>query len=151
MPGPGTWSPGDVLTADDLNAIGAWTAFTPAVVQSGAVSTTVNFAEYTKINRMVMATVDLTCTSSGTSGSTITVSLPVNLSTNTTLRTLGSGLVFDASANDVILVTAIRSSASTLRLVTDTTTDRNNGLGSDPVFALANNDVISLSLMYYSA
>jgi hypothetical protein len=50
MPGPGTFSSGDVLTAADFNAIVTWTSYSPVVAQNTAVAATVNYAEYCVIN-----------------------------------------------------------------------------------------------------
>lgn len=148
MPGPGTWSPGDILTADDLNAIGVWTSYTPTVTQGVTVTATVNYASYVKINDLILANIDLTCTTSGTASTLITVSLPVDAVPNT--GTIGSGLVFDSSGNDVILVTAARQSATALLLRSEATTNlsTSQALGNNPAFQLANGDVISLTLLY---
>jgi len=150
MPGPGTWSAGDILTAADLNAIGTWTSYTPAVVQSTAVAATVNYAKYMQINKSVIVNVDLTCTTSGTGSNTITVSLPVNVSGTSATGSMGSGLVFDSSTTNVILVSVIRASASTVKFIAEDTNNTTNTLGSSPALTLANNDVISFSLMYES-
>ena len=148
MPGPGTWSAGDILTAADLNAIGAWTSYTPVVTQNGARTVTVNYAEYSQINKLCFVNLDLSLTNAGTTDNLVTVSLPVNFSSSTGQRTSGSGLLYDLSATDVILLTAVYNSASTVRFITETTTDPVSGLGVNPAFALASGDVISLSLVY---
>jgi len=148
MPGPGTWSSGDILTAADLNAIGLWTSYTPVVTQNGARTVTVNYAEYSQINKLCFVNLDLSLTNAGTTANLVTVSLPVNFSSSVVRRVAGSGLLYDLSATDVILLTAIYNSASTVRLLTETTTDSASGLGVNPAFALASGDVISLSLVY---
>lgn len=148
MPGPGTWSSGDILTAADLNAIGVWTSYTPVVTQNGARTVTVNYAEYSQINKLCFVNLDLELTNAGTTANLVTVSLPVNFSSATAVRTSGSGLLYDSSATDVILLTAVYNSASTVRFITETTTDPVSGLGVNPAFALASGDVISLSLVY---
>lgn len=148
MPGPGTWSAGDVLEAADLNAIGTWTSYTPTLDQNGTRTATVNFAEYCQINKMCTAIVDLTCTTTGSASNIITVSLPVNLTSSFSVGPLGSGIVFDASANDVILVTVIRESNSTVRFLAENSTSRNSGIGANPALTLANGDIISFSVSY---
>jgi hypothetical protein len=138
MPGPGTWQPGDVLTAADLNAIGVWTSYTPTLTQSVARTATVNYAEYMQINKLVMANVDLTCTTTG-SLANITVSLPVTASGDG-VRSSGAGLFFDSSA----------STTSILAADVDTTTVSFYADGSSALLntTLGNNDVISFSIMY---
>jgi hypothetical protein len=148
MPGPGTWSAGDILTAADLNAIGVWTAYTPTVTQNGTRTVTVNHAEYCQINKLCLVNLDVTLTDAGTTANLVTVTVPVNFSSATTARVSGSGLLYDLSATDVVLLTAVYNSASTVRFVTETTTDPVSGLGVNPAFALASGDVLSLSLVY---
>jgi hypothetical protein len=147
MPGPGTWSAGDILTAADLNAIGAWTSYTPTVTQNGTRTVTVNHAEYSQINKLCLVNLDVTLTDAGTTANLVTVTVPINLGSSLG-RVSGSGLLYDLSATDVVLLTAIYNSASTVRFVTEATTDPASGLGVNPAFALASGDVLSLSLMY---
>jgi hypothetical protein len=152
MPGPGTFSAGDVLTAADLNAIGTWTSYSPVVAQNTAVAATVNYAEYCVINKMCIANVNLTCTTSGTSGQAVTVTLPLAITSTAGYKAFGSGFVFDSSATDVILTTvAIQTSTDKVYFLTEAGTSIVNGLGSNPSFALANNDEISFSIMYETA
>lgn len=156
MPGPGTWSAGDILTAADLNTIGTWTTYTPTVVQSNTVTATVNYASYMKINKFVVANVDLTCTTSGTASNLITVSLPVTAKDPTSglvfETCFGNGFILDASATDVILLSCFHQSSTTIRFVSEaTTTISSSGFGASPAFTLANNDIISFSIMYEAA
>lgn len=140
MPGPGTWSAGDVLTADDLNAIGTWTTYVPVVTQNVARSATVNSASYCQINKFCVVNVDLTITTTG-SANTISVSLPINTAITSGAPSMGSGFFFDTSASDYILVTAIRGSNSTVQFYKDLD-------GGFLNTTLGNGDVISFSLAY---
>jgi hypothetical protein len=151
MAGPGSFSPGDILTAADLNGIGVWDSYTPVLTQAGTRTATVNYAEYVVINKLCFANIDLTCTTSGSAANIITVSLPVAANSSTTFRVYGSGSFFDDSANDVVLLTAVYNSTTTVRFLTEATTDRASGLGANPSVALANNDVVSLNLVYETA
>lgn len=148
MPGPGTWSAGDILTAADLNAIGVWSTYTPVVTQNGARTVTVNYAEYVQINKFCTVNVDLELTNAGTTANLVTISLPVNFASGSSRRVAGSGLLYDLSGTDVVLLTAIYNSASTVRFYTESTTDPTSGLGVNPAFALASGDVLSLSFTY---
>lgn len=140
MPGPGTWAAGDVLTADDLNAIGTWQTYVPVLAQGGTRTATVNSASYSQINKFCVVNVDLTCTTTGTV-SGITVTLPVNSALSSGNAVLGSGVFFDSSASDYILVTCHRSSSSTIGFYKDLD-------GGSLNTALGNGDVISFSLTY---
>jgi len=145
MPGPGTWSAGDVLTADDLNAIGVWTSYTPTLTQSAGVACTVNYAEYFQINKMVCLNVDLQATAAGTAASAMQVSLPV---TGVTGSGRGSGFFYDASLTDVRLTTVFLSSSTAVRFLVEESTSVSDGLGTNPSLALASGDVLSFSLIY---
>jgi hypothetical protein len=146
MPGPGTWSPGDILTADDLNAIGAWTSYTPVLAQSGTRTATVNYAKYSVINKMCLVNVDLTCTTTGSAGNNISITLPFTAATNS--GAIGAGQFFDSSATDVRLLVASGSATTVIFVADDSTT---GALGTTPSVALGNNDVISFSVMYQVA
>jgi hypothetical protein len=151
MAGPGSFSPGDILTAADLNGIGVWDSYTPTLDQNGTRSATINYAEYVVINKLCFANIDLTCTTSGSAANIITVSLPVTANSSTTFRVYGSGSFFDDSANDVVLLTAIHNSTTTVRFYAEATANRLSGFGADPSLALAANDVISINLVYETA
>jgi hypothetical protein len=148
MPDLGTFSPGDILTAADLNAIGVWTSYTPTLVQNGTRSATVNYAEYVQINDLCVVNVDLTCTTTGSAGNIVTVSMPISIAGGTQLRTLGSGFFFDSSGTDVRLITPIYNGTTTVRFLAEATTDRASGLGANPSIALGADDVISFSVAY---
>jgi hypothetical protein len=142
MPGPGTWSPGDVLTAADLNAIGTWTSYTPTLTQSVARTATVNYAEYVQINKMVIANVDLTCTTTGTLAN-IRVSPPINFPSTyvTDLTLVGSGIFFDSSATTTSVLGVVASATSYVEFRADNSTALLNT-------TLGNGDVISFSIVY---
>lgn len=141
MPGPGTWQPGDILTATDLNAIGAWQSYTPVLSQNGTRTATVNYAKYAQINKMCVVNVDLTCTTTGFN-SVMTVSLPINMASSD-VRSLGSGLFFDSSATDVVLCNVIRSSDSAVAFASESDTSI-TGITT----TLGNGDVISFAIFY---
>lgn len=62
---------------DPINPDTAWTAYTPTLVQSGAVTKTVNSARYMRSGRTITAQVGLTCTGAGTAANAVQVGLPV--------------------------------------------------------------------------
>lgn len=131
MPSPGSFLPGDVLTADDLNAIGAWVSYTPVLTQGVARTATVNYAKYVLINKLCYVNVDLTCTTTG-SNTAATISLPfANVATSGNLPT-GVGIFFDSSASTTTL-TPVRPFSTAVQIA-DTT--------------LGNNDVLAFSLAY---
>ncbi len=144
MPGPGTWQPGDVLTAADLNAIGTWTSYTPTLTQSVARTATVDYAEYAQINKMIAANVSLTCTTTG-SLANIRVSLPVNfINQALDLTLVGSGIFFDSSATTTSVLGVVASNVSYVEFRADNSTALLNT-------TLGNGDVISFSIVYEAA
>lgn len=142
MPGPGTWSAGDILTAADLNAIGTFSTYTPVLAQAGTRSATVNYAKYCLINKLCILNVDLTCTTTGSAGNKITVSMPFAAETSAN----GSGVFYDDSLTDVRLLTVGIDGSEFEFYVEESTTF--GGLGVNPSLALAANDIISFSIMY---
>lgn len=141
MPSPGSFVPGDVLTADDLNAIGVWQTYTPVLTQNVVRTATINQADYVVINKMCIVNVDLTCTTTG-SANDITVSLPLTSKTSGTSDHLGSGLFYDLSATNNVLLSVFRDTAGT---TVGFTANASSGLLNT---ALGNGDVISFSVVY---
>lgn len=138
MPGPGTWQPGDVLTAADLNAIGVWTSYTPTLTQSVTRTATVNYAKHCVINKLCAVNVDLTCTTTG-SLATVEVTLPF---TGASARSTGSGFFFDSSASTTsILMIQLNGAKTAAQFYAD-------GAGALLNTTLGNNDVISFSFLY---
>jgi hypothetical protein len=80
---------GAVLTAAELNTGLTYATYTPVWTQSSIITHTLNTARYTQFGKLVIAEVQLTSTTAGTGGNKITISLPVNASSNNTV--LGSG------------------------------------------------------------
>jgi hypothetical protein len=149
MPGPGTWSAGDILTAADLNAIGTFASYTPVLAQSGTRSATVNHAKFCQINKMCIANVSLTCTTTGSADNAITVTLPVSAANSGDVA-FGSGFFYDDSLTDVRLVSVRRDTGTTVIFYVEESAN-SFGLGSSPSLALGNNDVISFSIAYETA
>lgn len=148
MPGPGTWSAGDILTAADLNAIGTWTSYTPTVFQPTAVTATVNYAKYVQINKMVVLNVDISVTGTGTGSTEILIDTPV---TAVSGSGRGAGFFYDSSATDVRLIHVNLDSTTRIRMVVEAGTSTTDGLGLNPNLTLGNGDVISFSIVFQAA
>jgi hypothetical protein len=58
-------------------APGQWTSFTPSIVQGVAVSSTVGYARYCRVGRLIVGNAFVTCTSTGTANTYITAGMPV--------------------------------------------------------------------------
>jgi hypothetical protein len=145
MPEPGTWQPGDILTADDLNAIGVWEDYTPTLTQSTSRSITVNYAKYVLINKMCFVNVDLTCTTTGSAGSAVKISYPFPPDTGGFVFGNGSGTFYDSSATDVYLLN-VEAFQDAIYFRSETST--NSNFGATPSLAVGDNDVLSFSVVY---
>ena len=113
----GDFSPGDVLTAADMNAIGTWTSYTPTWNGSSAAPSIGNgtlTGRYTQIGNVVIYVVRMTAGSTTTFGSgRYDFSLPV-APTNATafITTFGSAMLADASTANAESATVVAMSGS---------------------------------------
>lgn len=162
---PKTWVAGDVLTAAQLNAelrdalLGAfplgppdvaWTAYTPTLVQGVTVTKTVTYAKYTKIGRLVAVNMLLTVTGAGTAGAGLVVGLPVAAANATSLMTVGTFFVRDASTGVSYHAVAV------LDVVTNEVKGIANGTSNfigvaGFTLALAAGDFVGIAVTYESA
>lgn len=135
--------------ASDIDAlfpvgVGAWTAFTPTITQSTAVSFNATTARcrYYKVNRWVHARYYLPVTSAGVTANVIALSLPVTAAGSEDVG--GDISVFDASANNNHIGYVQSNGAGGLAGV-----EIAGLIGA--TFALANGDVIRANIDYESA
>ena len=140
---------GQVLTAATMNSIGAaWETWTPTVTQSGAVTATTTLGRYMRIQKLVIAVAKMTITGTGTANNAVTLSLPITA--NNTAQMIGSGSIYDSSANLLDLVICEGATTTTTKFY-------RNGAGGaafwgiDPNVALGSGDVISVTFMYEAA
>lgn len=134
---------------------GAPMSWTPAVVQSGAVTTTNVGSTYSRLGRLVFADFILTVTGAGTASNLILVTLPVAPAfTGSALLPIGVGRVFDTSGNLNYPATMEMASATTMAFrTTDLIVNEGRfGLYSG-VFtqALAAGDTLNGTIQYQAA
>lgn len=128
----------------------AWTAWTPTLTQSGAVTKTVNYAHFVQLGKLVIAQCDLTVTGTGTGANNVIVGLPVT-AVGAVQRTIGMGYVYDSSATLIYTATIEFSSTSTAAFRATSSTV-NGFLGASTfTAALAVGDLVSVSVMYEAA
>lgn len=162
---PPTWTTGDTVTAAQLQAYltdnvqylydlfnNAWSSYTPAVVQSGSVTCTVNRAKYAQFGKFVTVSVHLSVTGSGTTANKITCTLPVNRAYTTNLMPIGGFTVVDSStASNFRGHTNGTASAQTVEFF-DFSLGGNVGVaGGAGTFALASGDTITFYATYEAA
>ena len=120
---------GAVLTAAELNTGLTYATYTPVWTQSTIITHTVDTARYTQFGKLVIAEIVLTATTDGTGGNKITISLPVNASSNN--KVLGSGhapsaprfALYDTSTTMTIGINQI----NTVNPLQNLTSEINNG------------------------
>lgn len=145
------FSAGDVLTAANMNSIGAASeAYTPVVTQNGTVTATTNYAQYFQINKLVFGTVYMTVTGTGTTNNAVRLSLPITAKSGSLGVIVGSGMFYDASAVNLYVVQAFLSTTTAVHFFSAQT-----GTGSDfgiiPNIPLGLNDQIRTTFMYEAA
>lgn len=143
---------GHILTSADFDTlfpggIGAWTSFTPTLVQGAAVGKTVAQASYMKIGRLVVANYYLSVSGAGTAGAVVQLGLPFT-SGSVGFAGVGSGMIFDSSTGLFYNGHAVISTASTVQFAP-------NGVGNylgaaSFTAALAVNDIVSACISYQS-
>lgn len=129
---------------------GAGSSYIPTLTQSGSVTYT-NDSGLWRIGRLVIARFNLTVTGSGTGANVVTVSTPFIMWTSSSLVTLGTGMIFDTSANAIYKGVIVPASTGTIQFrSTDLVT--NQALGaSNFTAALAAGDVVSGFYMFEAA
>lgn len=149
------FDPGDVLTSDQMNAIGnnlltvggAWTSYTPTLAQGATtnISKTVDYAKYLDAGSLTIVRIQLTATGTGTANNAITITTPTTAAQATLF--VGTGWYDDAGVAYRSL--AFLQSATTLSLFrTDSTVG--GQIGVNPNIAVANADVIFVEAIYES-
>lgn len=158
LPTPAT---GDTVSATYFEALrdnqetisprGAWSTYTPTFAQGAStnIAKTVTHARYMRIGRLVKVQVRVAATAAGTSGSAITLSLPVApLYTGTDVYPVGTAYYHDVGVAQYMGVASLNN--STVCMVrTDTTPS--NYFGADPSFAVASTDLFAVSFEYEAA
>lgn len=165
----GSFVSGQVLTAAELNAAGAYSDYTPTWTQSATITKTVNWARYSQFNKIVTVSIKMTASGAGTANNKMLVGLPVNASANNFL--MGSMIFFDNSETDKYAyqmnIPALYESASTVAFgaMASTLTNQPNviatdarfgqnftqGGGSRTAYTIAASDVIYVHLTYEAA
>ena len=142
---------GQVLTAATMNSIGAaWESYTPTVTQGVALTKTIDYANYCRIQRFVVVHVTLTITSAGTASSTLGCSLPISAANadQPYFGCNGSATFYDANLATPYVLGAHMGSGSVLNFVGIAA--GGNYFGAIPAVTAANGDVLSFMVCYES-
>jgi hypothetical protein len=140
---------GEILTAATMNSIGAaWETYVP-VFKTGATTrtTTVTYARFCQIQKLITVQVELVCTEAGTANAVLSISLPTTLTyakptspfaTVGTFTIQDTGTAFYAGA-------ATTNSANTIQGLATGSVD--NMGASSPAMTIAVNDRVSFSVV----
>jgi len=139
---------GQILTAATMNSIGAaWETYVP-VFKTGATTrtTTVVYARFCQIQKLITVQVELTCTEAGTANAALSISLPTTLTyakPSSNFATVGTFSMLDSG-------TAFYTGVATL----DTATIKGLAYGSvdnmgvsTPALTIAVGDKVSFSVV----
>lgn len=134
----------------DYVPMDGWESYTPTLTQSGAVTKTVTYAKYVRVGRTVFGQVSLTVTGTGTGGNAVLVGLPVTAATSGLI--VGTGYVFDSSANLLYPALASQQATTVLQMFATTAGAATAILGvASFTAALASGDLVVLSFHYEAA
>lgn len=140
----------DAIYDDVLAKLTTWTSYTPSLVQAGSVSKTVTYARYFKLGRLVVGQVLLAVTGSGSSATTITVSLPVTAAQAGNISA-GVGSVYDATGPTTYPGRVLLNTTGTMALSGSDVTS-GGYLGSTGfTAALASGDSVDMIFAYEAA
>jgi hypothetical protein len=139
----GTFVANQVLTAAELNAIGTFAGYTPALSQSASVSKTVTRARYVQFNDLLMGDFNLAVTGSGTSSNVVLIGLPFTAAVSDVNNIVGDGFVYDVSAATKYRGLLVMHSSSSMKFLTlHSTTDGYLG-STDFTAGLASGDTVA--------
>jgi hypothetical protein len=149
-----TWA-GATLTEADINTYlmgegGAWTSWTPTVVQSFGVAATNFRSRFARYGRTILFTTSLNITGLGTAANNVTISLPVTAASSG--FPCGQGVLFDDSATLFYPAIAWLQTTTTMSLFNATSAAGGQILGAS-IFtaALDSGDTINISGTYEAA
>jgi hypothetical protein len=149
----GDFTAGDVLQASDLNAIGAWTSFTPTFDAGLTLgNAAVNFA-YTEVNKIVHVQGLLTFGSTTSLAYTPTMTLPVDRP-NTGLQVLGTGYLGDTGTGTYMMFPLSVAYNSVILFGANHTVGSfiiEGGISSSTPFTWTTGDRIAINLSYEAA
>ena len=138
---------GQVLTAATLNTIGAASvSYTPTLTQGVTVTKTIVSAKYWQFQKLVVGTVTLGCTSSGTSGGVVQIGLPIAANSSSQII-VGSFLMSGGASHYGNKVgSSVIYNSTTLGGFVDGGVS--NWFGVNPAFQLLNGDYVYATFAY---
>jgi hypothetical protein len=152
MANPFPFVAGAVLEASQLNGIGeAWTSYTPTVTAGVTVTNTIQYAKYARVNKLIFVSVALACTSAGSAGSPIYISLPVTAATGggSFGNPIGAGGFYDTSTTVQYNGTVTQTSTTLMAMFANGT--GGSLFGQFPSITVASGDLVFFNAIYQAA
>jgi len=126
--------------------VGVWSTYVPVLTQLGAVTKTVNYASYIVAGKLVIVSVYLDITGTGTGNNAVTVTLPVTAKAQAGIT--GVFYLLDANVDNYV-GTVVGASTTTVAFYRANA--GNTPVGVSPNFTFANGDSIRFSVTYEAA
>jgi len=145
---------GAALTESDINTYlmhegGAFSTWTPVVVQSATPTLTVSRAVYGRAGRYIYGDAYVTLTSGGTGANIITITVPVAIASSSGNTIIGHGWVFDQSTGFFYFGLLLRQSSTTVSFLRYAEGAGATYLGTHGfTAALASSDILSIQFAY---
>ena len=133
------------------SAHGAWTTWTPVVLQPGTITSTVVKATYQRVGRMVTANAVVSITGTGTAATVIAMVVPVgNIAGGNNNLILGEGYVFDTSTGFYHYGVAVYSAATSVRFLVRASAAAAGYIGVSGAqnITLGSGDLVSMLITY---
>lgn len=130
--------------------LGRWITWTPTITQSVGVAVTVNYASYNITNRIGVISCKVTCTGAGVANNDIIIGgVPAIVQpTFAGSRAIGSGQVLDTGVAYYSGVLVAVGGSDFRIYVHNNPPAAGSAIGSNPNFALAAGDEISMTAVY---
>jgi hypothetical protein len=149
----GDFSAGDVLLASDLNAIGAYTAYTPSSTGGLTLGNGTIQTFYTRINDFVHTYGSINLGSTSSVANFVDIALPVTNATSTFESPTGNALFWD-NGGFIWKGATISVGTTTVRLIAELssgTHTRYSDLSATVPFTWATSDAMTWNIMYRAA
>lgn len=145
MTTPGSFAVGNVLTATDMNELGAWLSYTPTV---GNVTVSNRVGRYYIFNKIGFLYVSFTMTAAPTGAVSITTPTGFTMSNTAELGERGPGVLYDLSATQSYpIFVRCTAGGTSLRLswwrISAGLIDLQDITGASSPITIANGDTIS--------
>ncbi|MGE3448693.1 MAG: hypothetical protein AB7H92_14060 [Microbacteriaceae bacterium] len=135
----------------EIERLGAWLSVTPTLVQSGAVTKTTTYARYRRNGRSISYQGLLSVTGTGTGSNAVLVGTGGITAVQSGGAVVGSGYIYDASANLRYPAVVALISTTTLGFVGTNGTSAANLGAADFTAGLASGDVITWAVEFEAA